>query len=115
MMAQYIYEKIKKRVPMEGDLKGSEYTIMGSESRNLLIVACSKRKRLDSSLLPAIERYDGSTFRTIRRFLRLKPSEVPDIYSGSRITKVHHKSLAMLDLVLLLYFIYLRNAIYFVS
>jgi hypothetical protein len=53
---------------------------MGSESRNLLIVACSKRKRFDSSLLPAIERYDGSTFRTIRRFLRLKPPEVPDIY-----------------------------------
>jgi hypothetical protein len=32
-------------------------------------------------------------------------------YSGSRITKVHYKPLAVVDLPLLLYFIYLRTAI----
>jgi hypothetical protein len=36
----------------------------------LLILSCSQRKRLDSGLLPAIERYDGPAFRVLRRFLR---------------------------------------------
>lgn len=36
----------------------------------LLIVACSQRKRDSPGLMPAIERYDGPSFRLIRRFLR---------------------------------------------
>lgn len=36
---------------------------------DLLVIACSKRKRTDPGLLPAIERYDGPTFRLLRRFL----------------------------------------------
>ncbi|MBE9125377.1 MULTISPECIES: DUF6884 domain-containing protein [unclassified Coleofasciculus] len=36
---------------------------------SLLILACSQRKRSDPGLLPAIIRYDGPTFRLLRRFL----------------------------------------------
>jgi len=36
----------------------------------LLILSCSKRKRLNNELLPAVERYDGPSFRLLRRFLR---------------------------------------------
>jgi hypothetical protein len=39
-------------------------------SRYLLVVACSQRKRADSELLPAIERYDGVNFRVIRKAKR---------------------------------------------
>jgi hypothetical protein len=45
---------------------------MGSD-RRLLILSCSKRKRSGPDLLPAIERYDGPTFRVLRRFLREQP------------------------------------------
>lgn len=38
--------------------------------RRLLIVSCSKRKRDDSDLLPALERYDGPSFRVIRKAMR---------------------------------------------
>jgi len=38
--------------------------------RRLLILSCSQRKRPDPGLLPAIERYDGPSFRVLRRFLR---------------------------------------------
>lgn len=46
----------------------------------LLILACSKRKRSDIELLPAIERYDGPIFRLLRRFLRQPTSASLDIY-----------------------------------
>jgi len=36
----------------------------------LLILACSERKRLDKSLLPAIERYDGVNFRVLKKLKR---------------------------------------------
>ncbi len=48
--------------------------------RHLLILACSQRKRSDAHSLPAIERYDGPTFRLLRRFLRKQPSPPLDIY-----------------------------------
>lgn len=48
--------------------------------RHLLILACSQRKRLDTESLPAIERYDGPTFRLLRRFLRKQPSAPLEIY-----------------------------------
>jgi hypothetical protein len=35
----------------------------------LLILACSATKRHDPGLLPAVERYDGPSYRTLRRFL----------------------------------------------
>lgn len=38
--------------------------------RSLLIVACSQRKRPDPELLPAIERYDGGSFRVLRKAKR---------------------------------------------
>ena len=41
-----------------------------SETRYLLIVACSQRKRSDPYLLPAIERYDGGNFRVLRKAMR---------------------------------------------
>lgn len=39
--------------------------------QQLLILACSQRKRPDASSLPAIERYDGPAFRVLRRYCRL--------------------------------------------
>jgi cytoplasmic iron level regulating protein YaaA (DUF328/UPF0246 family) len=36
----------------------------------LLILACSARKRLDRSALPAIERYDGVNFRILKKLQR---------------------------------------------
>lgn len=51
------------------------------EPQYLLILGCSKRKRFDSEPIRAIERYDGSTFRLIRRFLRQEfQDKNPDIY-----------------------------------
>ena len=35
---------------------------------NLLIISCSQRKVRSPGLLPAIDRYDGPTYRTLRRF-----------------------------------------------
>lgn len=43
-------------------------------SRRLLILACSQRKRPDPGLLPAIERYDGPSFRVLRKFQREFPT-----------------------------------------
>jgi hypothetical protein len=36
----------------------------------LLILACSARKRLDKSALPAIERYDSVNFRILKKLQR---------------------------------------------
>lgn len=47
--------------------------------QRLLILSCSKRKRLDSGTLPAIERYHGPAFQVVRRFLRQSSSEPLDI------------------------------------
>ncbi len=38
--------------------------------KSLLILSCSQRKRDDPAELPAIERYDGPTFRTLRKARR---------------------------------------------
>lgn len=43
---------------------------MSSQSRYLLIISCSQRKRSDSGLLPAVEWYDGVNFRVIRKAQR---------------------------------------------
>ena len=40
------------------------------DSRYLLIIACSQRKRSDNGLLPAIERYDGVNFRVLHKAKR---------------------------------------------
>src|SRR5262245_57068777 len=41
--------------------------------KRLLILACSATKRPDPDRLPALERYDGPAFRTLRAFLRNDP------------------------------------------
>lgn len=38
--------------------------------RKLLLIACSNRKRPDAGLLPAIQRYDGVSYRVIRKAQR---------------------------------------------
>jgi len=48
--------------------------------RRLLILSCSQAKRSDNEPLPAIERYDGPSFRLLRRFLRQQPDTLLDIY-----------------------------------
>jgi hypothetical protein len=45
--------------------------------QRLLILSCSQRKRLDPGLLPAFERYDGPTFRVLRRYLRQVLTNAP--------------------------------------
>jgi cytoplasmic iron level regulating protein YaaA (DUF328/UPF0246 family) len=40
------------------------------ERRYLLILACAQRKRPDTGLLPAIERYDGVNFRVLQKAKR---------------------------------------------
>ena len=54
-------------------------TAGGTASDRLLILACSRRNLLDDGPLPAVERYDGPAFRILRRFLRERPSEAPDV------------------------------------
>jgi hypothetical protein len=44
-------------------------------TRSLVILGCSSRKRSESHLLPAIERYDGPLFRVLRRHLRDAPEQ----------------------------------------
>lgn len=39
-------------------------------SKQLLVLGCSQTKRQTPGLLPAIERYDGSYYRVLRRYLR---------------------------------------------
>lgn len=39
-------------------------------SRRLLLIACSNRKVQTRELLPAIQRYDGVTYRVIRKAMR---------------------------------------------
>lgn len=39
--------------------------------KRCLVLNCTQTKRNDEGLLPAFERYDGPTFRVVRRFLRL--------------------------------------------
>lgn len=54
--------------------------------KRCLLLGCSRAKRHDSGLLPALERYDGPSFRVLRRYLRANligdaNSElVPDVY-----------------------------------
>jgi hypothetical protein len=41
-----------------------------SSRKKLLLIACSNRKVRTRGLLPAIERYDGVTYRVIRKAMR---------------------------------------------
>ena len=54
-------------------------TLQETDRPTLLILSCSQRKRLDVDMLPAIERYDGPTFRLLRRFLTNNKPESPQI------------------------------------
>ena len=41
--------------------------------RRLLIVGCSATKRQDNGTMPAVERYDGPTYRCLRKTMREDP------------------------------------------
>lgn len=45
----------------------------------LLIIACSAKKRPDAGAMPAIERYDGPWYRTLRRY-RAMGGPMPDVW-----------------------------------
>lgn len=51
-------------------------------SSRLLILSCSRRKRADQDLLPAIDRYNGPQFQVLRKFGREHPAEAQaiDVY-----------------------------------
>lgn len=57
-----------------------------SSDLRLLILSCSRRKRSDRGLLPALERYDGPTYRVMNKFLRVNPSGTQslDVYILSK-------------------------------
>jgi exonuclease SbcC len=40
-----------------------------ANERRLLILSCSRKKKTTSQLLPALERYDGPSFRVARKFI----------------------------------------------
>lgn len=46
----------------------------------LLLLGCSRRKTSDAGLVAAVERYDGPAFRVLRRYLRQRPANTPDIW-----------------------------------
>lgn len=48
----------------------------------LLILSCSRRKRSTPGFLPALERYDGPTFRVMNKFMQMRPfgSESLNVY-----------------------------------
>lgn len=48
-------------------------------NQRILVLACSATKRADAGLLPAIERYDGSAFRVLRRF-RERGGAMPKVW-----------------------------------
>ncbi len=47
--------------------------------RRLLILGCSQRKRADPGQLPAIERYNGPRYQTLRKYLKQNPDDPPDV------------------------------------
>jgi hypothetical protein len=47
--------------------------------KRIVITSCSKLKRTDPELLPAIERYDGPNFKVLRKYLKNSAGEL-DIY-----------------------------------
>jgi len=46
----------------------------------LLILSCTERKVRRPRTLPAIDRYDGPSFRVVRRFAVEQPQKLPDVY-----------------------------------
>ncbi len=48
---------------------------MHDPPHRLLILACTATKRPDLGPLPALQRYDGPSFRTVRRWRTLNPCD----------------------------------------
>jgi hypothetical protein len=48
---------------------------MHDPPHRLLVLACTATKRPDLGQLPALQRYDGPSFRTVRRWRMLNPCE----------------------------------------
>ncbi|MGI8554544.1 MAG: DUF6884 domain-containing protein [Dehalococcoidia bacterium] len=67
-----------KRINIQRSTQGGSVTKVTTQ--RVLVLSCSQRKRSDSGLLPAIERYDGPAFRVVRRFLKQSVGTVPDIH-----------------------------------
>src|SRR5262245_22498942 len=56
----------------------------------VLILSCTRRKRCAPSPLPAVERYDGPTFRLLRRFQK-RTLENLDVYIlSAKFGLIHH-------------------------
>ena len=51
-----------------------------SNEPRLLIMACSQRKSAHPQLIPAIDRYDGPTYRVLRRYLQNKSQQQVHVY-----------------------------------
>lgn len=47
--------------------------------QRLLLLACSRAKRLEPESVTALDRYDGPAFRVVRRYLRRLPAFKPEI------------------------------------
>jgi len=46
-----------------------------ANERRLLILSCSRKKKTTYQSLPALERYDGPSFRVVRKFINECPAE----------------------------------------
>src|SRR5436190_1821369 len=58
--------ELAQRIPM-----ASGATVQDGETMRLLVLGCSRAKRSDLTLLPALARYDGPLFRLVRRWQRV--------------------------------------------
>jgi cytoplasmic iron level regulating protein YaaA (DUF328/UPF0246 family) len=52
---------------------------MHTSSRSLLLLACTPTKLSHPRLLPAIQRYDGPSFRTLRKWQATYPADARQI------------------------------------
>jgi hypothetical protein len=49
--------------------------MMNDPPRRLLILACTATKRRDQNPMPALRRYDGPSFRTVRKWQTINPND----------------------------------------
>jgi Family of unknown function (DUF6884) len=61
--------------PVQVDGHTHKEITMPNPPHRLLVLACTATKRPDLSPLPALQRYDGPSFRTLRRWRTLNPHD----------------------------------------
>lgn len=70
VVGDQVYRSRCKKMPHNGDSNTTD---------RLLVLSCSRSKRDDAGLIPAIARYEGPAFRVARRFLDKHPADAPEV------------------------------------